>query len=105
FLLGTHDFQCFSKANTDVKHYLCNITEAKWEQQKNSLVFNITANRFLRGMVRAVVGTLLEVGKRNMDPAPMKDIIKSRDRSNAGKSAPACGLYLTNVKYPIEIYL
>ncbi|MFW5760588.1 MAG: tRNA pseudouridine(38-40) synthase TruA [Cyclobacteriaceae bacterium] len=105
FLLGTHDFQCFSKANTDVKHYLCNITEAKWEQQKNRLVFNITANRFLRGMVRAVVGTLLEVGKRNMDPAPMKDIIKSRDRSNAGKSAPACGLYLTNVKYPIEIYL
>lgn len=105
YLMGTHDFQCFSKANTDVKHYLCNITEANWQQQKNELVFNITANRFLRGMVRAVVGTLLEVGKGNMNPAEMKNIINSRDRSNAGKSAPACGLYLTNVNYPLEIYL
>lgn len=105
YLLGSQDFRCFSKANTDVKHYLCNVTEAHWEQQKNELVFNITANRFLRGMVRAVVGTLLEVGKGNMAPAAMREIIMSRDRSNAGKSAPACGLYLTNAKYPLEIYL
>jgi tRNA pseudouridine38-40 synthase len=104
YLLGTHDFQCFSKANTDVKHYLCNITEVHWQQQKENLVFNITANRFLRGMVRAVVGTLLLVGKNDLSPKAMEEVIISKDRAKAGKSAPACGLYLNKVKYPLEIY-
>lgn len=103
-LHGTQDFQCFSKANTDVKHYLCNITEACWQQDKGQLIFHISANRFLRGMVRTIVGTLLQVGKYKIAPEQITEIIKSKDRRNAGKSAPACGLYLNKVKYPLEIF-
>lgn len=102
-LLEYDDFECFSKSNTDVKTYLCNIKSAVWEIQEDKLVFTITADRFLRNMVRAIVGTLLDVGIGKMTPEDVKTIIKSRDRRTAGASVPAKGLYLTKVLYPSTI--
>lgn len=104
YLLGKQDFKCFSRSNTDVKTYLCDITEAHWKIEGNLLVFTIAADRFLRNMVRAVVGTLIEVGLGKLTPSHIKNIIESRERSNAGASAPAHGLYLTAVEYPQEIF-
>jgi len=103
-LIGHKDFQCFSRSNTDVKTYLCNVTEARFEQNGYQLVFHITANRFLRNMVRAVVGTLLEIGYGKLELADINRILESKDRSEAGSSAPARGLYLTKVTYPNEIW-
>lgn len=105
YLLEFADFKAFSKSRTDVKTYLCQISHAQWEQEGGKWVFTITADRFLRNMVRAVVGTLLEVGKGNLSPEDVKTIIKSRDRSRAGASVPAKGLYLTGILYPEQIYL
>ena len=99
-LLTEEDFECFSKSNTDVYTYLCNITLAHWEQKGNLLIFTITANRFLRNMVRAIVGTLLEVGMGKIKVEDVNTIIKSKDRAKAGVSVPAKGLYLTQVLYP-----
>lgn len=99
-LLKYEDFQCFSKSNSDVKTYRCDIHHARWTMEGNRLVFTITADRFLRNMVRAIVGTLLEVGQGKMNPEDVKGIIKSGDRSLAGVSVPAKGLYLTRVAYP-----
>jgi tRNA pseudouridine38-40 synthase len=93
------DFSCFSKSNTQVKTNNCKIAKAVWEQTNNGIIFKITADRFLRNMVRAIVGTLLLVGKGEMQPEEIRDIIESKNRSNAGMSVPACGLYLTEVKY------
>ena len=97
------NFECFSKSNTDVKTYLCEITKAIWEKKGDRLVFTITADRFLRNMVRAIVGTLLEVGQGKRTVADVKRIINNKDRSQAGPSVPAKGLYLTSVRYPDEI--
>jgi tRNA pseudouridine38-40 synthase len=104
-LLEHDDFECFSKSNTDVYTYLCDITAANWVIEDDLLIFTITANRFLRNMVRAIVGTLLEVGvgKSNIDD--VKAIINSKNRSNAGTSVPAKGLYLTQVIYPKSTFL
>lgn len=103
-LLEFTDFKCFSRSNTDVKTYNCTIREARWEAEGDLWVFTITADRFLRNMVRAVVGTLLQVGKGQLQPEDVKAIIKSRDRSEAGASVPAKGLYLTDIVYPEGIY-
>jgi len=97
------DFGCFSKSNTQVKTNNCKIVKAEWVQTLNGIAFNISADRFLRNMVRAIVGTLLIIGKGEMPPEGIRDIIESKDRSNAGMSVPACGLYLTEVKYPYEL--
>ncbi|TZF86400.1 tRNA pseudouridine(38-40) synthase TruA (plasmid) [Pedobacter sp. BS3] len=94
------DFSCFSKSNTQVFTNNCMIKEAVWREQADGIVFYISADRFLRNMVRAIVGTLLEVGRGEMAPEALHDIIMSKDRSNAGTSVPACGLYLTAVHYP-----
>jgi len=94
------DFKCFSKTHTDVKTFNCKITEARWEQHGNKLVFHISADRFLRNMVRAIVGTLVEVGLGKSTVEDVRTIIKSRDRNKAGFSVPAHGLYLTKVIYP-----
>lgn len=94
------DFKCFSKTHTDVKTFNCKITEARWEQQGNKLVFHITADRFLRNMVRAIVGTLVDVGLGKQTVQDVRNIIESRDRNRAGFSVPAHGLYLTKVIYP-----
>lgn len=105
YLLEYEDFKAFSKSRSDVKTYLCNISHAQWQQEEGRWVFTITADRFLRNMVRAIVGTLLEVGKGNLSPEDVKTIIKSRDRSRAGASVPAKGLYLTGILYPGQIHL
>lgn len=97
------DFKCFSRSKTDVKTYNCQITNAVWKQEKDLLVFHITADRFLRNMVRAIVGTLLEIGLAKMEVEQMHEIIKSRDRRNAGTSVPAKGLFLTGIEYPRTI--
>ncbi|MBZ0328151.1 MAG: tRNA pseudouridine(38-40) synthase TruA [Altibacter sp.] len=97
------DFQCFSRSNTDVKTYYCTIQKAAWEQEESQLVFTIVADRFLRNMVRAIVGTLLDVGFEKISRQDFKDIIESKDRTKAGASAPAHGLYLTKVVYPETI--
>lgn len=102
-LLNYKDFQCFSKSNTDVKTYICDVRRAAWIRQGELLVFHITADRFLRNMVRAIVGTLLDVGIGKISLEEVTDIIKSKDRSNAGASVPAHGLYLTEVVYPNSI--
>ncbi len=103
-LLNYTDFKCFSKTKTDVKTYQCEVTEAYWELKKNQLIFNISANRFLRNMVRAIVGTLLEVGKGRMSLDGFKTVIESRDRKKAGASVKAKGLFLTAVVYPEHIF-
>jgi len=102
-LLENKDFECFSKSNSDVHTYLCDVTKAAWHQKGDLLVFTITANRFLRNMVRAIVGTLLDVGTGKSTIADVKSIINSKDRSEAGYSVPAKGLYLTRIIYPDTI--
>jgi tRNA pseudouridine38-40 synthase len=94
------DFSCFSKSNTQVKTNFCTIKEAFWQQKEDGIVFYIAADRFLRNMVRAIVGTLIAVGKKEMEPEAVRKIIESKNRSNAGVSVPACGLYLAKVVYP-----
>lgn len=97
------DFQCFSKSNTDVKTYNCRIDYAKWEIDNNLLIFTISADRFLRNMVRAIVGTLINIGLGKLEVNDMHRIIQSKDRDEAGFSVPAKGLYLTEVLYPETI--
>ncbi len=104
-LLNYTNFKCFSKSKTDVKTYNCNITEAVWKRNDDILIFQISANRFLRNMVRAIVGTLIEIGEQKLNPDDLKNIIKSENRSKAGYSVPAHGLYLTKVMYPETIYI
>ncbi len=99
------DFQCFSKVKTDVKTYDCKIMEALWEVDQNSLNFKIKADRFLRNMVRAIVGTMIEVGAKKRTLEEFRKIIRSKNRSNAGTSAPAKGLYLVNIDYSKSIYI
>jgi len=94
------DFSCFSKSNTQTFTNNCKITRAEWIYSEHCLVFHITADRFLRNMVRAIVGTLMLVGRKEILPEDVRAIIESKNRSNAGTSVPACGLYLTEIKYP-----
>lgn len=94
------DFSCFSKSNTQVKTNNCKISRAEWVEQGDKLIFHISADRFLRNMVRAIVGTLLMVGKHEITPDEVHGIIESKNRSKAGTSVAACGLYLTEVRYP-----
>ncbi len=98
-LLKYTNFRCFSKSKTDVKTYNCTITEATWVLEGSSLTFYITANRFLRNMVRAIVGTLLDVGLGKTTTKDVIAIIESEDRSKAGTSVPPQGLFLSRVVY------
>jgi len=98
-LLEYEDFQAFSKVKTEVKTFNCTVTKAIWIQNENLLTFHITANRFLRNMVRAIVGTLVDVGKGKITKEDFRKIILSKDRSNAGLSVPARGLFLTEITY------
>lgn len=99
-LLSYEDFEAFSKVHTDVNNFRCQVTEAYWAESGDRLVFRITANRFLRNMVRAIVGTLMEVGKKRVSLEEFKKIIESRNRNKAGESVPAKGLSLVRVAYP-----
>jgi len=93
------DFECFSKVNTEVNTFNCKIYEAHWEQKDNQLLFTISADRFLRNMVRAIVGTMINIGLEKITLHDLKTIIESKDRSQAGFSVPALGLYLTKIEY------
>ncbi|MBE9489840.1 MAG: tRNA pseudouridine(38-40) synthase TruA [Bacteroidetes bacterium] len=99
-LFGYEDFECFSKSNTDVKTFNCTISKAEWTYEANELVFTIKANRFLRNMVRAIVGTMIDVGIGKLEVNQLHDIIKSKNRSQAGASVPGHALYLNKIEYP-----
>tara|TARA_R110000868_G_scaffold171596_3_gene407287 strand:- start:334 stop:1080 length:747 start_codon:yes stop_codon:yes gene_type:complete len=99
------DFQAFSKVRTEVHTFNCDIIKAEWKLENDLLTFSVTANRFLRGMVRALVGTMLDVGQNKMSLENFKEILASKDRQNAGRSVPACGLYLCDINYPESIKL
>lgn len=100
-LLGRHDFASFAKTHTDVKTTFCTVTHAQWHQiDADSWYFEITADRFLRNMVRATVGTLIEVGRHKIQPQAIAQILNKKDRCAAGTSMPANALFLWNIKYP-----
>lgn len=104
-LLGEKDFGCFCKANADNRTDICTVHHASWEQNENMILFNITANRFLRNMVRAIVGTLLDIGQGKTSLQEFELILASKNRSEAGRSVPASGLFLSRVEYPNNIFL
>lgn len=94
------DFSSFAKSNTQNFTNNCKLYKAEWKEEDDQLVFTICADRFLRNMVRAIVGTLINVGKGKISVEEFKEIIEKKSRAGAGLSVPACGLYLTNVMYP-----
>jgi tRNA pseudouridine38-40 synthase len=104
-LFEFEDFQSFSKVHTDVEHFLCKIIYAGWEHEGDYLIFKIEANRFLRGMVRTIVGTLIDIGKGKISVRNFREVLEKKDRKAAGAIVPAEGLYLTRIKYPQEIFL
>ena len=99
------DFQTFSKVRTDVNNYNCNVSYAAIEKENNSYFFKVTSNRFLRGMVRAIMGTLFEINENKIELEFLEDIIIKKERKLAGPSVPAHGLYLNKVLYEEDIYL
>jgi tRNA pseudouridine38-40 synthase len=99
-LVGYDDFQSFSLVKTDVNHFYCHLEEARWEERGERLIFHVKADRFLRGMVRALVGTLLDVGLGRLDGAGFERVIQARDRRQAGRAVPPDGLFLVEVAYP-----
>jgi tRNA pseudouridine38-40 synthase len=103
-LIGLHDFTSFSKLHTDVRTNFCNVFDAKWLREESQLIFLMRANRFLRNMVRAVVGTMILVGKGKLTPEDFNQIIELGDRGLAGASATPEGLFLTDIEYPAEIF-
>ena len=98
------DYQCFSKVKTDVTTFNCTILQAFWAYRGDELIFTIQGNRFLRGMVRAVVGTLLEVGQGRLSNKQLQEILDSKDRCKAGRAVPAHGLHLLKVEYPSSTF-
>jgi tRNA pseudouridine38-40 synthase len=103
-LLEHSDFECFSKTRTQVKTFNCALSYAHWELSGHELVFCIRADRFLRNMVRAIVGTLLDIGRHKITVEQLVDILESKDRSRAGYSVPAKGLTLSNILYPDALF-
>ena len=104
FLLGHHDFSSFEKTGGANKTSLCTVTEASWKQDDpDHLVFTITADRFLRNMVRATVGTLLEVGRGRHEPGWVGEVLESMDRSEAGQSVIGEALFLEDIRYPYPL--
>ncbi|MEI6455422.1 MAG: tRNA pseudouridine(38-40) synthase TruA [bacterium] len=102
-IIQTRDFTSFSKVDTDTKTNICKVEYAVWEWEGKELLFTIRADRFLRNMVRAIVGTLLKMGKGKLSLDELQWIIGSLDRSNAGMSVPACGLHLVKIDYPEDL--
>lgn len=101
----SRDFESFSKVKTDVNHFLCHLSRSDWVEEGDILTYMVTADRFLRGMVRALVGTMLDIGTGKISPDKLETIINSRDRKLAGRAVPAHGLFLSEVAYPASIYL
>ncbi len=102
-LMQYNDFSCFSKTRTQVKTNICSISKAVWEKEDAMLIFTITADRFLRNMVRAIVGTMLDVGRNKITLDDFRNVIEGKNRSNAGFSVPPQGLFLSKVVYPDDI--
>ena len=104
-LFHHNDFASFARSNTQVKTTICNIEQASWTQKDHIITFAVKADRFLRNMVRAMVGTMIDVGLGKHTPDGFEQIMLARDRRKAGKSAPACGLHLTGIEYPRELFI
>jgi tRNA pseudouridine38-40 synthase len=104
-LMGVSDFTSFSKVDTDVKTNICKVSRAIWIVDPGKMIFTITADRFLRDMVRAIVGTLLDVGFGRIKPDDFREIIEKKNRSAAGNSVPAKGLFLMDIEYPPDIFI
>lgn len=104
-LIGTRDFTSFSKLHTDTKTNICTVSTARWVQtQQHEWYFEISADRFLRNMVRAVVGTLVDVGRHKREPSDITAILEAGNRCSAGTSMPAHALFLWDVKYPYPVF-
>jgi len=99
-LMGTRDFTSFAKLHSDVKTNICSVSHARWAEVEQGYRFEITADRFLRNMVRSITGTLLDVGLGKIDPDGFKEIVEAKDRRSAGSSAPARALFLVDIGYP-----
>jgi len=104
-LLMYSDFTSFSRLHSDTKTNICKIYFAEWKETENRLIFTISADRFLRNMVRAIVGTMIEIGSGKTRLKEFEHIILDKDRCRAGKSAPAKGLFLSDIEYPEEIFI
>lgn len=104
-LMKYSDFTSFARLHTNVRTNICRLYSALWEEKGNLLIFTIKADRFLRNMVRSIVGTMKEVGFGKMDLKKFEEIIISKDRNKSGISAPAKGLFLTNIEYPADIFI
>ena len=99
------DFTSFSKRNTQVRSFVCDIKESRWVVQNQCLIYNVKANRFLRGMVKALTATMLNLGRRKIDLATFRKIIEAKDCTLANFSAPAHGLFLTEVRFPDNYFI
>jgi tRNA pseudouridine38-40 synthase len=104
-LLEYDDFESFSKTNTQVKHFRCKIMYAEWKEENGLLIFRISADRFLRNMVRAMVGTMVDAGLGKISADDFREIIQSKNRSKAGYSVPGFGLYFTGAEYDNNIFI
>lgn len=100
YLLGTKDFTSFSKLHTQTNTNICTVMEAKWMLENDKLIFTIKADRYLHNMVRAIVGTCIEVGRGKISPEQFNEVIVSKSRQNAGASVPGHGLFLAKIEYP-----
>ena len=99
------DFSSFSKRNTQVKNFLCFVTKSQWIKEKETLIYNVAANRFLRGMVRGLVGTMLKMATGKITDDQFKIIVESHNCNLADFSPPPSGLFLIGIKYPPDIFL
>lgn len=104
-MMSHSDFTSFSRLHSDNKTNICRVFKARWEESDNKLVFTIKADRFLRNMVRAITGTMVELGRGKLSLVDFERIILSKNRSSAGMSAPARGLFLADIEYPEEIFI
>lgn len=98
-IMGIHDFQAFCKTESEVEHHLCNVMESCWQQTDRHMIYSVRANRFLHGMVRALVGTMVNIGRGYTPIEDFQTILESRQRSKAGQAAPSKGLFLERVTY------
>ena len=105
YLIQVKDFTSFAKLHSDNKTNLCEVNFAYWKEENKELIFTINANRFLRNMVRSIVGTLVEVGKGNISLLEFEEFIQKKDRKFAALTAPAKGLFLSEISYPNDIFL